>query len=240
MDLSLDTLNLGDGTRLGDVPSLQGLDLSTMQSGMPVRGKSRQYVRFYWKEVPQIYATEVEIVPLGNTGTTTTNVKKTNMRTVKKEMVHIVTPGDKNEYDDSVTDYHRSEYWPQYKAFREGRGIPLGLPLDEVEFLQGAPGIVHELKLKNVHTLEQLADASDLLCDIIPDGHMFRNYARTAVDANLSNKNLSKVIALTSKIDELTKKVEELSHAGRGEVESVEITTGPASQPGAAMKSKRG
>jgi hypothetical protein len=216
MDLSLDTLNLGDGTRLGEVPSLQGLDLSTMRDGMPVRGKARQYVRFYWREVPEIYATEVEIVPLGMTGTTTTNVKKTGMRTIKKEMVHIVTPGDKNEYDDVVTDYHRSEYWPQYQAFRNGKGIPLGTPLDEVEYLP--PAIVHELKLKSVHTQEQLADASDLLCGLIPDGYMYREYARTANEANLNNKSLSKVNALTSKVEELTKQLERLS-AGASEVE---------------------
>lgn len=232
MDLSLDGLNLGDGTRLGEVPSLQGLDLSTMQNGMPVRGKARQMVRFYWKEVPEIYATEVEIVPLGNTGTTTTNVKKTAMRTVKKEMVHIVTPGDKNEYDDVVTDYHRSEYWAQYKAFREGRGIPLGTPIEECEFIP--TGIAHELKLKNVHTLEQLADAGDLLCGLIPDGFMWREYARTAVNANANNKSLSKVHALTQKVEELSRKLEEVTRGG-GE-ESGDVFTVPSPRRGRPRK----
>lgn len=200
MELSIDHLNLGDGTKLGEVPTLQGLDFSRMDVGVPASGRGRQYVRFYKKQEPEVYATEVEIKPLGNGGATTTNVKKTGFRMVDKEFVHIVTPGEKTDYDNVVTSDHKRTYFREYQAFLEGKSVPLGMPLEDVVFLSGLPGIVTELKLKNCHTLEQLADASDLLCSVIPDGYMYREYARTAVQANLSNQNLSQVNALQAEL----------------------------------------
>lgn len=211
MELSpLDALNLGDGTRLGEVPSLQGLDLSRLANGEPARGKARQYVRFYHKEVPEVYATEVEIVPLGMTGTTSTRVKKTDFRMVKKEFVQIKTPGDKDEYDNVVFPHHIESYFPLYQAFKSGKTVPTGQQLEDVEFLAGVPSIVTELRVKGCHTIEQLADASDLLCSVIPDGYLYREYARTFVKSNASQSQNQVISALQAQVQELTQKLTQL------------------------------
>lgn len=210
MELSpLEGLDLGDGTKLGSVPSLQGLDFSNLQMGEPVRGKARMMVRFYWKNEPEIYATEVKINP--KTGATT--VLKSDIRTVKREMVEIVIPGEKNIVDDRVSQYHREEFYPQYKAFREGKSAPTGTPIEQVEFLEGVPAIALELKVKGCQTLEQLAAASDFLCGQIADGFLYREFAKTAVKAQSSNKNLAQVNALKSELDEVKKQLSQLLNA---------------------------
>ena len=203
--MDINSLNLGDGTRLGEVPTLQGLDLSQigqMSTGEVARSKNRQYVRFYWKEFTESYATEVKIIETAN-GATNTQVLEKARRPIKKLMVQIITPGDKNEYDDVATDFHKAEYFRQYEAFKQGKGAILGTPLETVEFLDGVPGVVSELKIKGCHTLEQLADASDTLCEIIPDGFLWRKDAKMEMDVLQNNKSLTRVTALSAKVDEL-------------------------------------
>lgn len=123
-------------------------------------------------------------------------------------MVHIVTPGDTNEFNDRAEDYHRREYWPQYKAFREGRTAPIGIDIDSVEWI--SPNIATELRYFGVHTVEQLADASDLLCGKVPNGWELREFARSVCKANLENKSLNQVTALKDQLDSTNK---QLAHA---------------------------
>lgn len=173
-------------------PTLEDLDASNLQVGERVRGKSRQLVRFYKKTFMEIQADKVKITTLPN-GSTTTQVLSTKAVPVEKEMVMIITPGDKNSVDDVATDWHKREFWPQYKAFRDGKTAPLGTSLDECSFI--SPNVATELRYLGCHTVEQLADASDLLCNQIANGWELREFARCQVKAASGNSN-SQVSAL--------------------------------------------
>lgn len=175
--------------------TLQGFDVSNVADGQRIRGSNRQLVRFYTSKEMKIVATEVSTNP--KTGEV--RVLKTAAVPVEREKVLIITPGDKNTFDDYAEDYHRREYWHQYKAFRDGRTTPLGTPLDECTFLNS--GQVTELAYLGCHTLEQLADASDLLCDRIPGGWEAREFARTAVKVQLENKSSGKINLLSNELN---------------------------------------
>jgi len=180
--------------------TLEDLDLSpdTIKDGQRIGGSSRrQYVRFYRKTVNEIVATDVRID--AKTGSTT--VLKTAIKPTEREFVHVVTPGDKNEIETVAEDYHRREFWHAYKNFRDGKGIPLGTPIEECHYV--APSIQLELKYRNVHTEEQLADASDLLLDQIADGYSLREFARANVRVRQDNAASGTVRLLRSQVDEL-------------------------------------
>jgi len=178
-----------------DAPTLQGFDLNNVQDGQRIKGSARQYVRFYPKTFLEVYATKVKI----NDKTGTTTVLETGTREVTKEMVNIITPGDKNEVDDVACDFHRREHWAEYKAFREGRTAPIGTPLDDVNFI--SPHVATELRYHGCHTVEQLADGSDLLCNQIANGFALREFARALCKVNADNKSLGRVNALQVELD---------------------------------------
>ncbi len=179
-----------------DSPTLQGFDLNNVQEGERIKGSNRQYVRFYNKKFNEVYTVEAKINEI--TGTSTPI--KVGTREIVKEMVNIVTPGDKNEVDDVACDFHKREHWAQYKAFREGRSAPLGLPLDDCNFI--SPNVATELRYLGCHTVEQLADSSDILCNQIPDGFQLREFARAHCKTEVDNKSLNKVNLLTAKLEE--------------------------------------
>lgn len=176
-------------------PTLEGFDLDSVQEGQRIKGSGRQYVRFYNKTYSETYAKEVKI----NEKTGSCQVLKTDTRPVTKEFVQIITPGDKNEYDGVAYDYHRREHWKAYKAFRDGRTAPLGLSVDEVDFI--SPGVATELRYYNCHTVEQLADCSDELCNQIPNGWELREFAKEKVKAETANKSSADVIILKSELE---------------------------------------
>lgn len=199
-----------------DSPTLQGFDLDNVQDGQRIgglnRGIHRQFVRFYKKKFSEVYATKVKI----NEKTGTTTVLETDVRNVEKEMVHIITPGDKNIVDDVACEFHKREHWAEYKAFRDGRSAPLGTSLDECSFV--SPHIATELRYHGCLTLEQLADASDLLCERVPDGFEIREFARAKVKADRDNQSLDQVNALKIELSksreamaEMQKQIEKLS-----------------------------
>lgn len=177
-----------------DAPTLQGFDPNIVP-GERSRGASRQYVRFYKKTFIEVYAKKVKI----NEKTGTTQVLQTGSRPVEKEMVHIVTPGDKNEIDDVATTFHKRNFWQQYKAFRDGRTAPIGLNLDECNFI--SPGVVTELKYLGCHTAEQLADSSDDLCNQVPDGWMLREFAKQYCKTQTDNKQSEQVNLLRVELE---------------------------------------
>lgn len=176
-------------------PTLEGFDLNNLRDGQRVRGLSRQMVRFYRKKIVVAQATEVKVDP--KTGAT--KPIKTEPREVEKEFVHIVTPGDKNEYDDVAQDFHRREFWAQYNAFRSGKAAPFGTPIEECSFIPS--NLVTELKYLNVHTAEQLADCSDLLCNQIANGWEMREFAKAIVKASTDNKSLGQVSVLRGELE---------------------------------------
>lgn len=188
----------------GGSETLMGFDTSNMEVGQPIRGKSnRQFVRFYWKKIVTFVAKKVETNAFGS-------VKVLEKERVEKdvEMVNVVTPGEKNIVDDFAQDYHRQQFYPQYKAFRDGKTAPIGTPLEEVDFIGG--GILTELKYREVHTVEQLADAGDSLCAIIPNGYELRANAQAIVKSNIDNKTLSQVNVLKLELEKSQKEMEKL------------------------------
>lgn len=180
--------------------TLEDLDLNpnNIKDGQRIGGNSRrQFVRFYKKIENEVYATDVRIDP--KTGSTT--VIKTGIRPVEREFVHVVTPGDKNEIETKAEDFHRREFFHAYKNFRDGKGIPLGTSIEECSYI--APALQLELKYRSVHTEEQLADASDLLLEQIPDGYNLREFARANVKVRQDNAASGTVRLLRSQVDEL-------------------------------------
>lgn len=175
--------------------TLEGFDTNGVQPGQRVPGIKRQLVKFYWKKEPQVYATEVQIDP--KTGST--KVLKTAVRDVTREMVTILTPGDNNNIvDDYADDFHKREHWREYRAFREGKTGPIGKDIDECNYVP--PQMATELRILGVHTEEQLADASDLLCGRVANGYELREFARSMCKANLENKSLHQVTALKQEL----------------------------------------
>ena len=176
-------------------PTLQDFDTSNIQDGQRIKGLSnRQFVRFYNKKEVVPCALEVKI----NEKTGATKVLKTGTKEVIREMVNIVTPGDKNEVDDFAEDFHRREHWKAYKAFRDGTGAPIGKSIEECTYVSSS--IATELRYLGCHTEEQLADGSDILCNQVANGFELREFARAMVKANLENKSLGQVNMLKSEL----------------------------------------
>ena len=181
---------------------LQNFDVGSAQSGERLRGANRQAVRFYLRKEARPVAKTVKINPV--TGSTT--VLETEMKEVVREFVEIIDPGDKrNIVDQPAEDYHRRQYFKQYRAFKNGTAAPIGKPLDECSYVPSPT--VTELRYHNCHTEEQLADASDNLCSIIPNGQQLREFARAAVKANMDNQSLTQVMALQEKNKDLEEKL---------------------------------
>lgn len=181
-------------------PTLDGeYDFDNMQVGTPLKPKSggRQFVRFFNHTQAQVYTTKAKI----NEKTGSSTPLETDVRQVTKEMVEIVTPGDKNKVCDVATEWHKRVFWRQYKAFRDGKTGPIGMPIEEAQFI--APNVATELKYLGCHTVEQLADASDVLCGNIASGFEMREFAKAYCKAQMANKDSPKVILLSKEIETL-------------------------------------
>lgn len=188
-------------------PTLEGFDTDNIQDGQRIRGTGRQYVRFYNKKYIQPYATKVKVNP----ATGATQVLEMGTREVEREFVEIVTPGDKNTVDDFAEDFHKREHWKHYKAFRDGRSAPIGTPIEQCSFINQS--IATELLYLGVHTQEQMADASDELCNRVANGWELREFCRAVVKADMDNKSLGQVNALKlemTKMQELATKQAEM------------------------------
>jgi len=171
-------------------------DMSTYEAGKPLRGNSkRQFVRFYNHTFTEVYTTKANI----NEKTGSSTPVETGVREVTKEMVNIVTPGDPNIVDEYATAWHRRMFFKQYKAFRDGKTAPMGYPVEEAQFI--GPSIATELKYLGCHTVEQLADASDVLCGNLANGFELRDFARSYCKAQISNKTSPQVILLHAELE---------------------------------------
>ena len=177
-------------------PTLEGFDASNIQDGQRLKGDSnRQLVRFYKKKIVVMEADKVRI----NEKTGETKILSTKPVEYEKEFVEIVTPGDKNVIDDFAQDFHKREHFKHYKAFREGRSAPMGQSIDDCSFI--SPSVATELKYLGVHTVEQMAEAADILCNNIANGYEVREFARAFCKASLDNKSLGQVNALKGELE---------------------------------------
>jgi hypothetical protein len=187
-------------------PVLEGeFDMNSFEPGKPLRGSSkRQFVKFYNYTFTEVYTTKAKI----NEKTGNSVPVETDVRTVTKEMIEVVTPGDPNVINEFATDWHRRFFFKQYRAFREGKTAPIGLPIEEAQFI--STHIATELKYLGCHTVEQLADASDLLCGNLPSGYELREYARSYCKAQIQNKSSPQVITLSNELDKLRAEIAQM------------------------------
>lgn len=176
-------------------PTLEGFDTSNVQDGQRLRGSNRQLVRFYKKQTSEPRAVEVK----ENPRTGEVRVVRTEIETKDEEFILIVTPGDKNEIDQPATDWHKREFWKYYTNFRDGKSAPIGKDIDECSYV--AASIATELRYLGVHTEEQLADASDMLCNQVANGWELREFAKAVCTANNTNKSLNQVKILRSELE---------------------------------------
>lgn len=182
-----------------DSPTLMDLDVGNLQEGQRIggnsRGRYRQLVRFYKKKVrvPKVLTSTIN----PKTGEETN--QKYAVDEAEKEFVEIITPGDKNIVDDFAQPFHKRDHFLQYKAFREGRGIAIGKPVEECDYIPSS--LMMELRVLGVQTQEQLADASDHLCNLIASGWELREHARAICKLDLENQNLSQVNALKAELE---------------------------------------
>lgn len=188
---------------IGD-QGLETFDPSSAQSGQRLKGNGRQYVRFYMKKFTKPVTVKAKINPV--TGSSTP--LEVEMKEFNQEFVEIINPGDKNEFDGPVEHHHKVEFARQYIAFKQGRGAPVGKPVEECEYIP--PHVLVDLKYNGCHTEEQLADASDVLCGIIPNGLQLRDFARISVKSAQDNKFAPQIEALQKQNAELVKQFEEL------------------------------
>lgn len=207
-------------------PTLEGFDTSNIQDGQRLGGISnRQFVQFYNHKFLEVYAKEVHI----NERTGESRVIKWDKREVEKEKVKIINPGDKNVIDAYAQDFHRRDFWQQYKNFRDGKNVIMGTPIDECSFVSSH--IATELRYLGCYSLEQLADASDLLCDRIPNGYELREYAKALVQAGKDNKDLAQVNALKNELEKSQGMIAQMQAEMETLKKFIVIPTQPAPQP---------
>lgn len=209
--MDINALGLGAAIPNFGAPTLDGLQFEPTQNAgvLQLKGTGRQMVKFYTKEFYDMFATEKAGAEAKAKGIKDPVVPVY----IKKEMVHIVTPGDKTEYDGPAEDYHKRAYFQQYSRFKEGKGMNLGTPLADAEFLHGPE--ITELAYHQVHTIEQLADAGDLLCETMPRGYDIREHARAWCKITHGNQLQNATKRLSADLNEARKIIIEMSESNK-------------------------
>lgn len=130
------------------------------------------------------------------------------------EMVRIETRGDTNIVDDIADDFRKRQYYRQYKYFREGK-IPDGNPIEDFDFLQ--PPTITELHMLGVHTIQQVAEMSDLECEQIKDqsGYEIRDIAAQWVKISSPQGQSAKASKLELEVARLRRELEDVKMSGR-------------------------
>lgn len=192
-----------------DSPTLQGFEYDPRNPNRIGGSSRRQMVRFFNETVMEVQSTEVKTL-LDKTGqfVESTKILKREAVPVTREMVEIVTPGDKNIIVDRAQPFHKLEHMDSYMNFREGKTAPIGTPIDECRFISGPLAL--ELKVHRVHTVEQLADASDEFCKLIPTGWELREFARAEVKAVRESARGGEILSLKSQLSESKQTIDEL------------------------------
>lgn len=109
--------------------------------------------------------------------------------------INIQTKGDTNIIDDIANDFHKRQFYRQYKYFMEGR-IPDGVPIEDFDFFQ--PGTVMELHMLGVHVIQQVATMDDVACEQLKDqpGYEIRDIAAQWVRINSPHGQSTKATKL--------------------------------------------
>lgn len=113
----------------------------------------------------------------------------------EEERVQIIQPGNPNSPVFLVSDEYRQRWPEQYSQFKAGQEqTTKGVPLEQWPFLKKMH--VLELKAKNIHTVEQCAELSDLACQGLGiGGRSIRENARAYLDDAAAMSIVSQAIA---------------------------------------------
>lgn len=151
-------------------------------------------------------------------------VKSVGGKAVNREMVRVLTPGDpKSMPVHKVTDEIRRKYAPWYDRWRQQLDTQVaGTPLEAWPAM--TPELIHQLKSKNVFTVEQMVDVPDSSLHEFPMGRTLRNQAKTFLEVQAKSVSAAEIEgeraahkaeldvlngqleALNKRLDELTKK----------------------------------
>lgn len=210
-------------------PTLQGFDTSNLTPNQRIGGVSnRQYVRFF-KEKFRSNA----VIGWITDQISGQRKPKFEVKEVEREMVHIKTPGDKNEVVSVAEDWHKRNFWNQYSAFRAGRTAPIGTPIDECSYI--SPHIATELLYLGVRTEEQLADAADVLCQQIPDGYNLRELAIGNCKVKAENAN-PVITSLQSELRQKDELIARLLAQSQPESTGAAVMDSAGLEPGGEIK----
>lgn len=167
---------------------------------------SRQNVVFYYKEFYNTFETakkKAEAIAKGDH-------KPVAPVYIRKEMVRIVTPGDRSVYDGIAEEDHKRNYFRQYAAFRNGKNPSMGTSLKDMEFINSSELI--ELNYLGVYSVEQLADSSDSLCERLPRGYEMRTACKIWVEVNTGQNVLASTKKLSADLNAAQELIVKLSN----------------------------
>jgi hypothetical protein len=164
---------------------------------MATYGNDRSlYVQFEEKPVLNTFRTEEEGAP------TYDNVT----------FIEVMTPGSKNKHIERIFD-EKSEWikrfptqWAAFKSEREQ--VPDGLPLTEWSVITKTEAM--NLKGRNIHTVEQLAEVTDqniALLDL--GGRNLRNRAKAFLEMKVDASTLNKLMARIESLELSNKMLKE-------------------------------
>jgi hypothetical protein len=153
------------------------------------------------------------------------------------EFIRVETKGDTNIIDDVATDFHKRQFYRQYKFFREGK-IPDGNPIEDFDFLQ--PSTVMELHMLGIHVLQQAAEMTELECDQLKDqsGYEVRDLAAQWIRINSPQGQASKASKLELENAKLRRELEDAraSKGARFSSPVAEMAIEEVSEPIATME----
>lgn len=133
------------------------------------------------------------------------------------EMCEMFIPGSRDSFNTVVTDQIKREYAAQYNAWKQGEERPVdGIPLSEWAELAARPDTVASLKALHIHTLEQLAEASDTAVTRLGMGAMaLREKAKKTIesmsDSGVLRRTIEENETLKLKVKDQEEQIKELA-----------------------------
>jgi hypothetical protein len=148
------------------------------------------------------------------------------------EMIRVETRGDTTIKDEIANDLSKRQFAREYKAFRQGK-FAEGNPIEEFDFLQ--PSTILELRMNGIQVIQQVAEMTDLECDMIRDqsGYEIRDIAAQWVRISSPQGQSGKADRLEVEVEKLKRQLADAMAAGskRGRSRSVEAAESVEESP---------